>query len=524
MKEIVRFRIMILAFCLFLMLIVLPGETIRGYVFLDANRNNSREASEPGVPNVLVSNGLDVTPTGAKGKYELNIFGDAVIFITKPDGFATPESKWNLPLFYYIHRPIGSPSSRYKGCDSTGPLPSSLDFPLRKTESLSEFEALAFADTQPRNLKELAYVRDDVINGVIGSNAAFGIVLGDILFNDLSFFDEYKDIISKIGIPFYHIPGNHDTNQDAPDDQYSMETYIRHFGPPYYSFDFGQVHFVVLDNIDWIGPREGHRGRYEPRLGEKQLKWLENDLKHVDHSKLVVICCHIPIKNMRNAHEPMLMKDMESLLKILEGRENILFLAGHTHTLRHHYLDHDDGWKGAKPIHQITCGTISGCWWGGPKDVDGIPVAVMSDGAPNGYHLFHFKGNSYSEKYIPARFDDEFQMQISSPPVEIMRDEIPDHLVVVNIFNGSVKNYVECRIDDSYTTEMTYVIRTDPYMEQLIQNNKDSFGSSFNPRVSFHIWQSPLPQNLKEGLHTITIKTTDQYGQKFQGSKIFRIE
>lgn len=516
--------IMIITICLLQILFNLPGESIRGIVFCDANRNNSREPDEQGIRGVLVSNGLDVTSTDAQGRYELNIFGDSVIFITKPDGYDSPGNKWNLPYFYYIHRPLGSPSLRYKGIDSTGSLPSSIDFPMIKTESRSEFETIVFADTQPSNLEKLSFVRDDVVTELVGSNAAFGIVLGDILFNDLSFYDEYKDVISRIGIPFYHVPGNHDTNQDSSDDRYSMETFTRHFGPPYYSFDYGKVHFVALDNIDWQGAPEGRRGRYDAKLGEKQLAWLKNDLKHVSPSKLVVLCSHIPVKNMRNAYEPAFMKDTEDLLKILEGRENVLFLAGHTHTLRHHYLNQDDGWNGSKPIHQITCGTVCGCWWGGPKDVDGIPVADMSDGTPNGYHLFHFKGNAYSEKFIPARLDDDFQMRISSPPVNIMREEIPDKAIIVNIFNGSEKSLVECRIDDSYTTEMARIIRTDPYMEKLINDNKDIFSSSFRARTSFHIWTAPLPTHLKEGLHTITIKTTDQYGQVFHGSKIFKIE
>jgi hypothetical protein len=517
-------EIMIIIICLLQILFNLPGESIRGVVFLDANRNNSRESDETGIPGVLVSNGSDVIPTDAQGRYTLNIFGDAIVFITKPDGYDSPSNSRNLPLFYYIHRPLGSPSLKYKGIDSTGPLPTSLDFPLYKSESQNSFDAIVFADPQPFNLEKLAFFRDDVVTELVGSNAAFGIVLGDILFNNLSFYNEYKDVISKIGIPFYHVPGNHDTNQDTSDDRYSMETFIRHFGPPYYSFDYGKVHFVALDNIDWLGSRNGQRGRYDARLGEKQIAWLKNDLKHVEPSKLVVLCSHIPIKNMRNAQGPTFMKDTEALLEILEGRENILFLAGHTHTQEHHSLDRQDGWNGKKPIHQITCGTACGCWWNGPKDVEGIPVSDMSDGTPNGYHLFHFKGNAYSEKFIPARLDDDFQMRISSPPVNIMREEIPDNPVIVNIFNGSEKSKAQCRIDDTYTTEMTKTIIPDPYMEKLIRDNKEAFGASFKARPSFHIWTAPLPYNLKEGLHTITIKTTDQYGQVFHGSKIFKIE
>lgn len=527
MKKICLIKIIIVVICIFQMINAIPGESIRGIVYCDINGNNAKEPEEKGIPGVLVSNGLDVTSTDAQGKYELNIFGDAVIFITKPDGFAAPCKNPNLPFFYYIHRPLGSPAMRYKGIDPTDPLPQSLDFPLVKSESNKDFNVLVFADTQPASIERLDFLRDDVISGLVGSTATFGIVLGDIVSNKLSLYDDYKELISKIGIPFYHVPGNHDTNQDFNDDRYTMETFIRHFGPPYYSFDYGQVHFVALDNIDWLGTQDGKKGRYQAKLGQKQMTWLKNDLKHIDPSKLVVLCTHIPMKNVFDDYTFALLKDIEDLFKILEERENILFISGHTHTLRHHYLNKEDGWKGEKPIHQITCGTVCGCWWGGPKDVDGLPVSDMSDGTPNGYHLFHFKGNTYSEKFIPARLDEDFQMRISSPPVEIMREEIPDYPIIVNIFNGSEKSKVECRIDDSYSTGMTRIIRTDPYMEKLITDNKDIFSSTFRPRLSYHIWVTSLPNELnelKEGLHTITIKTIDQYGQVFHGSKIFKIE
>jgi hypothetical protein len=65
-------QIMIIIICLLQILFNLPGESIRGVVFWDANRNNTREPDETGIPGVLVSNGLDVTSTNAQGKYELN--------------------------------------------------------------------------------------------------------------------------------------------------------------------------------------------------------------------------------------------------------------------------------------------------------------------------------------------------------------------------------------------------------------------------------------------------------------------
>ncbi|GIT21328.1 MAG: hypothetical protein CM1200mP40_10100 [Gammaproteobacteria bacterium] len=42
-----------------------------------------------------------------------------------------------------------------------------------------------------------------------------------------------------MGIPQWYLPGNHDMNFESPNAQFANETYKKHFGPPYYSFDYG---------------------------------------------------------------------------------------------------------------------------------------------------------------------------------------------------------------------------------------------------------------------------------------------
>ena len=142
---------------------------------------------------------------------------------------------------------------RYEGIDPTGPLPGSIDFPLLPRSEEESFEALLFADTQPQTNRELDYIREDIIPELIGTQAVFGMTMGDILYDDLSMFPRYNAIISKIGIPWYNVPGNHEMNFKAKNDQYSLETFKRFFGPPYYSFEYGNALFVVLDNIEYQG-------------------------------------------------------------------------------------------------------------------------------------------------------------------------------------------------------------------------------------------------------------------------------
>lgn len=290
------------AFILFAFL-TLPQLTLAadatGRVFLDSNRNGLLDASETGVPGVRVSNGLDVVTTDNDGRYTLPIDEQSIIFITKPRDHAIPVNAHMLPQFYYIHQPAGSPEGmRYAGIAPTGPLPEQIDFPLIERKESQQFEAILFADPQPQTQRELDYIRDDVIAELIGTDAAFGMTMGDILYDDLSMFPRYNALIAQIGIPWYNVPGNHEINFEAKDDEHSLETFKKFFGPPYYAFEYADALFVVLDNIDYKGRGEADpgdirgNGGYEARISKRQLRWLEKELEFVDKDRSSGFCCH----------------------------------------------------------------------------------------------------------------------------------------------------------------------------------------------------------------------------------------
>lgn len=74
--------------------------------------------------------------------------------------------------------------------------------------------------------------------------------------------------------------GNHDMNYDATTDEQSDATFKKNFGPSNYAFNYGNVHFIILDDILYPDPRDG-KG-YWGGLRPDQLSFIENDLKLVD--------------------------------------------------------------------------------------------------------------------------------------------------------------------------------------------------------------------------------------------------
>ncbi|MFZ9090773.1 MAG: metallophosphoesterase N-terminal domain-containing protein, partial [Planctomycetaceae bacterium] len=240
-----------------------------GVVYEDQNGNQVLDAGEPGLAGIRVSNGREVTVTDAEGRYQLPVDNDTILFVIKPSGYRTALDEDNISRFYYIHKPNGSPPLKFPGVEPTGPLPASVDFPLYPVEEPQQFDVVFFGDPQPRNQQEIDFIAHDVVEELRGVDAAFGVTLGDILFNDLNLFDSFNQTVGHIGIPWYNVIGNHDINFASDVDELSDETYERVYGPAYYSFDYGSVHFIAVDDVHWM--REGDRKLYRSGLSEKQL-------------------------------------------------------------------------------------------------------------------------------------------------------------------------------------------------------------------------------------------------------------
>jgi hypothetical protein len=530
------------------------AETARGRVFEDLDQDGVRDEGEPGIAGVPVSNGLDVVRSGDDGAYELPVEEGTVLFLTKPAGFTVPVDENGLPRFYYIHDPDGSTAElglRYRGVSPSGPLPASVDFPLRRVEIEERFRVVLFADPQPQTEAEVGYIRDDVIDELIGVDAAFGMTLGDIMYDDLSLYPRYNRVVSQIGLPWYNVPGNHDLNSLAPDDRRSLETFKRVFGPTYYSFDYGRAHFVVLDDVDYLGSNAGMdsphprgQGKYEGRVSARQLEWLANDLALVPRDRLLILAMHIPFTSYNRAQHPQRhVANSAEVFALLEGFGHVLAVAGHMHTSEHHYFGESEGYGGAEPLHLHVISTVSGSWWGGPFDEGGVPTTDQRDGAPNGYYLMTVDGVDVSLRLKAARRPAEHQMrimldssyhryhssgirdyrmgQLLGSPIPV--DRLHGTEIVVNLFDGGPRSQVICRIDDGLPVELERTHRKDPFIEELFLRNPETKKSWVKSEPSSHLWVARMPDDLGPGAHTITVRAEDEYGQVHNAHKVFEV-
>ena len=492
----------------------------QGRIFHDANGNSQFDETDRPLSNIRVSNGREIVRTDFAGQYQLPVDDDTILFVIKPSGWRTVLSDDKLPQFYYIHKPHGSPALKYPGVEPTGPLPASVDFALYPQREPTRFRAILFGDPQPRNQQEVDYIAHDVVEELIGADAAFGVTLGDIVFDDLSLFQPLNRTIALIDIPWYNVVGNHDINTDVSHDHHSDETFERTYGPTYYSFDHGPVHFIVLDDVEWYIPGEGKKGTYRGGLGPEQMTFVRNDLALIPDDQLVVLLMHIPLVDVHDRRE---------LYRLIEQRPFCISVSGHTHTHRHHFIKKDDGWMGPAPHHHIVNVTVSGSWWTGSPDERGIPHTTMADGAPNGYSIITFDGTDYTLDFKAAGRPASYQMQVFAPEVVAAKTSHETH-VFVNVFNGSEKSTVEMRLGRSDPWRLLKQVQEiDPGLqavyeaEHAVVSKTKGWRELTKPKASSHLWKGPLPERLTPGVHMIEIRATDWQRRTHKARRVIRV-
>jgi 3',5'-cyclic AMP phosphodiesterase CpdA len=86
----------------------------------------------------------------------------------------------------------------------------------------------------------------------------------------------------------FFVPGEHDVLND--DGKLYRERYGKGTqGSGWYSFDKNGVHFIGLVNV--MNLKAGGLGS----LGNEQLEWMENDVKHLSKSTPIIVFAHIPL-------------------------------------------------------------------------------------------------------------------------------------------------------------------------------------------------------------------------------------
>ncbi len=486
------------------------ADTATGRVFLDANANGRRDMGEAGVAGAKVSNGRQVVPTDADGRYRIAVENGDTLFVVKPAGYAVPFDARGLPLFYRHHFPKAAPALKH------GAMPRSdarrADFallPARDAET--SFDVLALTDPQVNDAREVGYFAQQIVAPILRQPPArLAVVMGDIV-NDQP--AQYPALIAELArakLPWLIAPGNHDVDPDAASEIDTTLTFRRHFGPDSYAWEEPGAAFVVLDDVIFT-PLQ--KQRYVGGLREDQFQFLEAYFATLPSSTRVVLAFHIPV--FRIGPETFREADRLRLFALLQRFRDPLILSGHTHAQRHHYYGKSDGWHGDLPLHEYNVGAACGGYWSGLPDESGLPDARMEDGTPNGFARLRLTPEKVATRYFASRGREELRIGLTSPGT-LRRFAYPAYSVYANLYSGDTQAVVWYRVDEGPWQPMARIDAADPAL--LALNVEDARAPALRSRdravtaaLSPHVWHVRVPTTLGEGEHVVEVRAISEY-------------
>ena len=135
---------------------------------------------------------------------------------------------------------------------------------------------------------------------------------------------EFRGIAGQLKVKTVRfIPGEHDAAADRG------EVYQEFFGDLHYTFDHKGIHFIVLDNVS------------DPTgiVGDKQLQWLQADLKQLENDARVVVLTHRPLFDLAPDWD-WATRDGDTVIDTLMSHPDVTVLYGHIHQEHHHMTGH----------------------------------------------------------------------------------------------------------------------------------------------------------------------------------------
>ncbi len=469
-------------------------QEVNGYVFLDANHNGIFDRGKKGLKGIPVSNGDTIVTTTRNGEFSLPVDSTSSIFPILPANFRSTGSS------------IGNANSCYFGNTNQS---DHFSFGVEKSKTKSEFKIGAIGDVQVSNIQEIGYANSTIMSELIfRTDIDFNIFLGDLVNDNIEDLPLFKQTLERLPAKSWTVAGNHDRDKSIENQQ---QTFNSLFGAADYAFNYGDVHFIVLNNVY----PKGKRG-YEGRFTAKQLRFVKNDLALVSDKKLVVIAQHIPMFAVKNKGE---------ILSLLENREQVLILSGHTHRVSRHYLSPN--------IMEIVAGASCGNWWTGERDWQGVPSALMQCGSPRNYFLIQFNKSDYRFQFKGVGLDSSQQMTIWVNDQDSVDKHIPvlqeleEGIVIANVYAGSEETQVRMQVDNGEWILMQKTDMVDPNVARNVElNSLDVYPSSFSRKAALrrtgspHIWQAKLPGSLLTGTHVLKIEASEPNGFYVSGSKV----
>ena len=354
---------------------------------------------------------------------------------------------------------------------------------------------LTLADIQTQDAEDMARFQAETVPSVKATLAglsavpSFAVGDGDIMWDHLNLYDEYERAVRDIGVPFVQVVGNHDLDLTGKSDLASTRTFEGRFGPRYYSFNRGQVHYVVLDDVFYYG--NGYIGYVE----DDQLTWLAADLGQIDQGRAVVVFTHIPLMSNlaeRSGVTPAVanyVTNRDALYQLLAPYRTTI-LTGHLH-------ESDSSSSGG--VWERNLGAVCGGWWTGD---------ICYDGTPNGYGVHEVSGETIRWRYQATGRDPDHQMRLYRHGAD---PKAPDE-IVANVWAYEPGATVVWYEDGVRRGSMARRVGQDPLaVAKLAGPVLPTKRPWVDPVATGHLFYAPASRTAAD----IRVEYTDRFGRVF---------
>lgn len=292
--------------CILIPVIIIAAAIILFLCFGNISSNGySGTVTANGNPleNVSVSDGRNVVKTDENGKFFLKGYRKTrFITVTVPAGYTTEN--------YYI----SADKNKTDGYD--------FDLQISDIAAGEEHSFLQISDTEigENGVGEwINYLKNIAKN----EKPAFLMHTGDICYEP-GLKKHIEDMNTEnMGVPVRYIIGNH----DYVDGKYGEELFESLYGPVWYSFEVGNVHYVVTPFQTGADRKSGYNKN-------DRWRWLENDLANTDPDMKVIMFNH----NIPPSDDYVISFDRKEL--DLKKHNLIAWVFGHYH---YNYIEENNG-------------------------------------------------------------------------------------------------------------------------------------------------------------------------------------
>ena len=464
------------------------------------------------IQGVVVSDGVLTTQTDQAGRYALgsDLSKRRFIQVTIPAAYEIPVEN-GIPQFW---KRIPEGVSEFTA-----------DFTLTaRNEPATRYTLLMIADPQIRSrtatYDNFAYHSIDMFEDLcrdlqetaaaITDRPVYGIALGDLVHNNMSYYPIYCDGIADFDFPMFNVIGNHDHIQDVATDREAVSKFEEYLGPTCYSVDLGALHFIFIDNIIMRNNARDPNttNQYDEGLSEEAYSWLCNDLKYVDHDKIIMICAHSAMFRKPKSDAADHDERGPDYAKLLAQYRFVHSWAGHSHINFNYAYSAEETSPAFPNVESHILARSTGALW--------LNERISTDGSPRGYLVIDVDGEQICWYYKPYSYengessglDRSYQIRAYAPG-----SSYDDGYVYANIWEYDARwSGVRYTDNGKDRAEMKQITAYDGDFARMAEYyNSIQSSATFEPFNTSHIFRI-LPT---AGASQATIDVTDRFGQTY---------